>query len=51
MKVALAVAEFQQDQINDSSPGVMTEFTVTVFRKPTEHKIRLGQLQKWQSTP
>ena len=45
--VALAVAEFRQDQINESSPGTMTEFTVTVFRKPTEHKIRLGQLQKW----
>lgn len=28
-------------------PAAMTEFTVTVFRKPTEHKIRLGQLQKW----
>ena len=45
--VALAVAEFRQDQINESSPGTMTEFTVIVFRKPTEHKIRLGQLQKW----
>jgi hypothetical protein len=45
--VAMAVAKFRQDQINESSPGNMTEFTVTVFRKPTEHKIRLGQLQKW----
>jgi hypothetical protein len=24
--VALAVAEFRQDQINESSPGTMTEF-------------------------
>ena len=25
----------------------MTEFTITVFRKPTESKIRFGELQKW----
>ena len=25
----------------------MTEFTVAVYRNPTEHKIRLGQVTKW----
>jgi len=25
----------------------MTEFTVAVYRNPNEHKIRLGQLEKW----
>jgi hypothetical protein len=25
----------------------MTEFTVAVYRNPTEHKIRLGQVLKW----
>jgi hypothetical protein len=49
--VALAVKEFQHDEVSDSCPALMTEFTVTVFRKPTEHKIRLSHVQKWaQST-
>jgi hypothetical protein len=25
----------------------MTEFTVTVYKNPTEHKIRLQQVLKW----
>jgi hypothetical protein len=25
----------------------MTEFTVSVFRNPTEHRIRLNQVTKW----
>jgi hypothetical protein len=25
----------------------MTEFTVQVFRRPTEHKLRLNQVQRW----
>jgi hypothetical protein len=25
----------------------MTEFTIAVYRNPTEHKIRLGQVAKW----
>jgi len=45
--VALAVAEFRQDNVNTSEPAMMTEFTVTVLRKPTEHNIRLKQVQDW----
>jgi len=45
--VALAVAEFRQDDVNTSEPAMMTEFTVAVLRKPTEHKIRLKQVQDW----
>ena len=45
--VALAIAELRQDQINQSVPAGMTEFTVTVYRKPIKHKIRLNQVQKW----
>jgi hypothetical protein len=49
--VALAVKEFQHDEVSESCPPPMTEFTVTVFRKPTEHKIRLSHVTKWaQST-
>jgi hypothetical protein len=44
--VALAVKEFQHDEVSQSCPAPMTEFTVTVFRKPTEHKIRLSHVQK-----
>lgn len=45
--VALAVAEFRGDELNPSEPGAMTEFTVKVFRRPTEHKIRFNQVQRW----
>ena len=45
--VALAVAEFRHDDVNPSEPGAMTEFTVKVFRRPTEHKLRLNQVQRW----
>ncbi len=45
--VALAVAEFRQDDLNQSLPGAMTEFTVAVYRNPTEHRIRLNQVTKW----
>jgi hypothetical protein len=45
--VAIAVAQFRDDEISASSPGPMTEFTVAVYRNPTEHKIRLGQVSKW----
>ena len=39
--VAIAVASSREDDVSPSSPGPMTEFTVLVYRNPTEHKIRL----------
>ena len=45
--VAIAVAQLREDEVSPSNPGPMTEFTVAVYRNPTEHKIRLGQVQKW----
>ena len=33
--------------MSPSNPNPMTEFTVAVYRNPTEHKIRLGQVLKW----
>ena len=45
--VAFVVKESQHDEVSQSCPAPMTEFTVTVFRKPTEHKIRLSHVQKW----
>jgi hypothetical protein len=45
--VGLAVAAFRDDDLNTCEPGDMTEFTVTVFRNPTEHKIRLRQVKAW----
>ncbi|SRR5579883_1838659 len=45
--VAMAVAEWREDEMIPQMPGPMTELTVTVIRRPVEHKIRLGQVQKW----
>ena len=45
--VAHAVAEFRASGPIKASPGPMTEFTVTVYRKPVEHRIRLIQVEKW----
>jgi hypothetical protein len=46
--VALAVAEFRKDEMNTvGAAGPMTEFIVTAYRKPLEHRIRLGQVLKW----
>ncbi len=45
--VALAVAEFRGDELNTSEPALMTEFTIQVFRRPTEHKVRLKQVHDW----
>jgi hypothetical protein len=45
--VAVAVAEFRQGEIMTDAPGPMTEFCVTVVRKPIEHRIRLNQVSKW----
>jgi hypothetical protein len=44
--VAIAVSEFRNDSLNPA-PGPMTEFTVLVYRNPTEHRIRLSQVTKW----
>jgi hypothetical protein len=45
--VAIAVSQFREDDVSPLCPGPMTEFTVAVYRNPTEHKIRLGQVAKW----
>ncbi len=45
--VALAVAEFPQGEIMTDLPGPMTEFRVTVLRKPIEHRIRLDRVTTW----
>ena len=45
--VAMAVAEFRQGEIITETPSPMTEFCVTVIRKPIEHRIRLGQVSQW----
>jgi len=45
--VAIAVASFREDDVSPSEPGPMTEFTVAVYRNPTEHKLRLQHVLKW----
>ena len=45
--VAIAVAQFREDDVSPSVPGPLTEFTVLVYRNPAEHKTRLGQVAKW----
>ncbi|HEX4230362.1 MAG TPA: hypothetical protein VHZ07_16925 [Bryobacteraceae bacterium] len=40
--VAISVAEFRQNDVNQTMPVPMTEFTVAVYRNPTEHRIRLN---------
>jgi hypothetical protein len=44
--VALAVSEFRHDSVT-SMPGPMTEFTISIQRPATEHRIRLGQVSQW----
>ena len=39
--VATAVGSFREDDVSPPSPFPMTEFTISVYRNPTEHKIRL----------
>jgi hypothetical protein len=46
--VAMAVAEFKQDQMVPHPPEPATELRVAV-RPPVEHKIRLSQVEKWRS--
>jgi hypothetical protein len=45
--VALAVAEFRNDEIIIDAPAPMTEFCVTVLRKPVEHRVRFKKVQEW----
>jgi hypothetical protein len=45
--VALAVANLREDDVSPCQAGPMTEFTVAVYKNPTEHKIRLQQFLKW----
>ncbi len=45
--VAIAVAQFRDDDISPLEPMPMTEFTVAVYRNPTEHRIKLNQVTKW----
>jgi hypothetical protein len=45
--VAIAVAQLREDDVSPSDHGPMTEFTVAVYKNPTEHKIRLAQVLKW----
>jgi hypothetical protein len=44
---AKTVEKMLRKKIRGSDAGPMTEFTVAVYRNPTEHKIRLGQVAKW----
>jgi hypothetical protein len=48
--VAIAVAQFRDDEISPSNPGAMTEFTVAVYRNPVEHKLRLKQVLAWSES-
>ena len=45
--VAIAVAQLREDDVSPVTPVPTTEFTVAVYRNPTEHKIRLQQVLKW----
>ena len=45
--VAHAVAEFRASGPIKATAGPTTEFTVTVYRKPVEHRIRLTQVERW----
>lgn len=45
--VALAVAQFREDELNPSDPSPLTEFTISVYRNPVEHKVRFNQVIKW----
>jgi len=45
--VAIAVAQFRDDDVSPVRPAASTEFTVLVYRNPTEHRIKLQQVIKW----
>ena len=42
-----AVAEFRDSELDDVEPKLMSEFVVTVYRKPTEHRLRLQDVEQW----
>ncbi len=48
--VAIAVAEFRDDEIIATAPAPMTEFVVTVIRKPIEHRITFKRVEEWCQT-
>ncbi len=45
--VAIAVAQLREDELSPAAPNPNTEFTVMVYRQPTEHKLLLKQVLKW----
>ena len=45
--VAIAVSQLRDDDISSLAPAPTTEFTVLVYRNPTEHRLRLNQVAKW----
>jgi hypothetical protein len=45
--VALAVAELRRAEVTTAEPADLTEFVVTAFRKPTQHRVRFNQVRKW----
>jgi Condensation domain len=49
--VVLAVAELREEAVNPSQPVPMTEFTVAILRRPTEHRIRLRKVRIGRSIP
>ena len=48
--VAIAVANFREDDVSPSEPGPTTEFTVSVYRNPTEHKLDCSRYSNGRST-
>jgi hypothetical protein len=45
--VALALSEFKDDKTIASQPGEMTEFMVSVIRKPIDHVVKLKRVKEW----
>jgi hypothetical protein len=45
--VAIAVAQLRDDDLSPADPNPNTEFTVMVYRQPTEHRLYLKQVLKW----
>ncbi len=44
---ALAVCEFREQELDTDGPKPMTLLTITVYRKPVEHKIHVQQVREW----
>lgn len=45
--VALATAEFREGEIITHNPSPTTEFSISVLRKPIEHRILFRKVQDW----